>query len=127
MKRTLFTLFALFAVAGQETWADDHRLAANAPAAKTPAETFLYGDVNNDGKLTIADVTATVNVMLGNDSTQPYIYNHKAADLTGDGQVNTDDVAYLVDILLGKALPPTTGNTDDDPATGPAFAPKKDN
>ena len=57
----------------------------------------LQGDVNHDGQVTIADVTALVNIILGKDAT----YNPDA-DVNGDGQVTIADVTALVNIILGK-------------------------
>ena len=62
-------------------------------------KTTLLGDVNNDGKVTIADVTALVNVLLGKDTAG---YNLKAADVNSDGGRTIADVTALVNILLGK-------------------------
>ncbi len=60
------------------------------------------GDVNGDGNLTIADVTALVNVILGKDNISPYLYDHDAADVNGDGSVNIADVTTIVNLILGK-------------------------
>lgn len=57
----------------------------------------LIGDVNGDGKVTIADVTALVNIILGKASD---IYN--AADVNTDTKVTIADVTALVNIILGK-------------------------
>ena len=62
----------------------------------------LAGDVNGDGNVTIADVTALVNIILGKDDTEPYQYDHAAADVNGDGSVTIADVTALVNIILGK-------------------------
>jgi len=58
------------------------------------------GDVNNDGKISIADVTALVNIILGQDSVAPYAYNHAAADVNADGNISIADVTALVNLLL---------------------------
>ena len=63
---------------------------------------FLRGDVNRDGSITIADVTALVNVLLGKDDAEPYVYDHEAADANADGSITIADVAALVNILLAK-------------------------
>ncbi|MBO5549134.1 MAG: dockerin type I repeat-containing protein [Prevotella sp.] len=60
------------------------------------------GDVNNDSKVTIADVTALVNIILGKDDSEPYQYDHVAADVNNDGKVTIADVTALVNIILGK-------------------------
>ena len=58
--------------------------------------------MNSDGKITIADVTALVDIILGKDNTEPYHYNHLAADVNTDNNVTIADVTKLVDIILGK-------------------------
>ena len=60
------------------------------------------GDVNKDGVMTIADVTALVNILLGMDSKEPYDYDHVAADVNGDGSITIADVTALVNKLIGK-------------------------
>ena len=62
----------------------------------------LIGDVNKDGHVTIADVTALVNIILGKDDTKPYKYDHKAADVDGANGITVADVEALVNIILGK-------------------------
>lgn len=59
-------------------------------------------DINKDGKWTIADVTALVNIILGKDDLEPYQYDHNAADVNNDGTVTIADVTALVNIILGK-------------------------
>ena len=64
--------------------------------------TKLKGDVNKDKRITIADVTALVNIILGKDDTPPYVYDHDAADVNVDKKVTIADVTALVNIILGK-------------------------
>ena len=59
-------------------------------------------DINRDGDITIADVTALVNIILGKDGVEPYQYNHVAADVNGDGDITIADVTALVNVILGK-------------------------
>jgi len=59
----------------------------------------LLGDVNGDGEVTIADVTALVNVLLGKDTAG---YNLKAADVNEDTDVTIADVVALVKMILTK-------------------------
>ena len=55
------------------------------------------GDVDNDGKLSIKDVTSLIDDLLeGNDSS---VY----ADVDGDGNVSIKDVTALIDQLLSGA------------------------
>lgn len=62
----------------------------------------VTGDVNRDGYISISDVTALVNIILGKDSTVPYTYDHYAADANGDGYLSISDVTAVVNIILGK-------------------------
>ena len=62
----------------------------------------LIGDVNRDGSITIADVTALVNIILGKDDAEPYQYDHLAADVNQDGSITIADVTALVNVILGK-------------------------
>lgn len=56
---------------------------------------YLPGDVDEDGKLTISDATALINILLGiNSSTSP------ACDVNGDGAVNVSDATELINLLL---------------------------
>lgn len=55
-------------------------------------------DVNCDGHVTAADVTAIYNVLLGEDNEQ-FIYT---ADVNGDGAVTAADVTAVYDVLLGN-------------------------
>ena len=66
-------------------------------------ETTVLGDVNCDGDVTIADVTALVNIILGKategDSNN---YDFKAADVNADGKRTIADVTALVNMILRK-------------------------
>jgi hypothetical protein len=55
------------------------------------------GDVNDDGHVTIADVTALIDYLLNSDASDINLGN---ADVSGDGQVNIGDVTSLIDMLL---------------------------
>ena len=57
------------------------------------------GDVNIDGAITIADVTALVNILLGKPVA---LYSTKAADVNEDNATTIADVTALVNIILGK-------------------------
>ena len=65
-----------------------------------PSELFYtIGDVNEDGAITIADVTALVNVILGKSN----VGKEHLADINEDGSITIADVTALVNIILGKA------------------------
>lgn len=64
----------------------------------------IVGDVNRDGTITISDVTALVNIILGK-ATYPADadkYDFEAADVNGDKVITIADVTALVNIILGK-------------------------
>ena len=71
-------------------------------AFQTPLKTTLHGDVTRDGKVDIADVTAAIDVVLGKDSVEPFVYDHDAADMDDDGDIDISDVTALIDTILGK-------------------------
>ena len=54
----------------------------------------IPGDVDGDGFVNIADVTALIDIMLNNSDTPA------AADVDGDGAVNIADLTALIDLLL---------------------------
>ena len=58
----------------------------------------MLGDVNADGTVSIADVTALVNIVLG----KTVEYELEVADVNGDGTVSIADVTVLVNMILGK-------------------------
>lgn len=62
----------------------------------------ILGDVNKDGLVNIADVTALVNIIQGKDKVEPYLYDHEAADVNKTDGVTDADVTVLVNMILGK-------------------------
>ncbi len=60
-------------------------------------QSAIVGDVNGDGYVTSADVTAIYDVLLGTDLTF-----EATADVNRDGYVTSADVTAVYDILLGQ-------------------------
>ena len=60
-------------------------------------EAFVRGDVDNDGEVGIADVTALIDYILTNDYT---VINQAAADCDEDGEIGISDVTALIDYIL---------------------------
>ena len=58
----------------------------------------VRGDLNNDGKANITDVTFLINRLLSGETQWTY-------DVTGDGQVNISDVTTLINYLLSGDWP----------------------
>lgn len=62
----------------------------------------LVGDVNNDGNVNIADVTALVNLFSDKSLRDDNRFNLHAADANQDGVVTRSDIQSLIDIILRK-------------------------
>ena len=59
--------------------------------------TFTRGDVDDDGLVNIADVTALINYLLKHDADS---VNLEAADCNESGNINIEDVTALINYLL---------------------------
>ena len=57
-------------------------------------EDIFLGDVNGDLEVTIADVNAVMNMILGGNSST------SAADVNGDGEITIADINAVIDIIL---------------------------
>ena len=62
-----------------------------------PGEEFPRGDVNHDGNVSIADVTALIDILLGNGTATD------EADCNLDNNVSIADVTALIDYLLNHS------------------------
>ena len=60
---------------------------------------FALGDANGDGTISILDVVAVVNYILGRPS-DAFVF--KAADINGDNTIDETDVNGIGNIVLGK-------------------------
>lgn len=69
-----------------------------------PVKLMLKGDVNRDGIVSIADVTALVNIILGKAAypADADKYDFEAAHVNADEDITIADVTALVNIILGK-------------------------
>lgn len=62
---------------------------------------IAYGDVNKDGKVSIKDVTALIDVLLGgNPLDETDTYSPDNANVNGDDDITIKDVTTLIDMLL---------------------------
>ena len=59
-----------------------------------PAE-GLKGDVNGDGAVDVADISAVISVMAG-------AADYTAADVNGDGAVDVADISNIISIMAGN-------------------------
>ena len=67
------------------------------PEGWEPPVSFLRGDVDNDGHVTIGDVSALISYLLTNDATG---IDLNAADSDEDGKVTMGDVSTIIEYLL---------------------------
>lgn len=65
-----------------------------------PGGGFTRGDIDNDGKIAITDVTALIDRLLSGDFDDAEDFNSDAADCNQDGSININDVTALIDYLL---------------------------
>ena len=61
---------------------------------------FTLGDVNGDGYVTVADVTALISLVLSGNASAAA---HPAADMNSDGNLTVADVTALINLVLGGA------------------------
>ena len=65
-----------------------------------PTEEWQPGDVNHDGKVDVADVSMTINRVLGKENTNAFY--EAQGDINGDGKIDVSDVSNIINIVLGK-------------------------
>lgn len=82
--------------------AANHEIMSKAETVSVKIAGETITDINRDGNMDVADVTALVDIVLGKDNVEPYKYDHKAADVNGDGKFDVSDVTALVNLILNK-------------------------
>ena len=61
--------------------------------------TFLFGDVNGDGEINIADINSIIDIILSGTSDEE---TFRRADVNRDDEVNIADINAVIDIILNK-------------------------
>ena len=77
---------------------------------KVNVSKYELGDVNNDGSVSITDITMAVNYILGKASDK---FHASHADMNHDGEINIADLSEMVEIILnsGNNAPVNIGVT----------------
>ncbi len=91
----LYKVKAIYKDGTQSEWSniEEVTLFDNGPAPHG----YQPGDVNHDGDVTIKDVTALIDYLLGTNND----ICTTCADVSGDNEVTIKDVTNLIDMLLG--------------------------
>jgi Dockerin type I domain len=78
--------------------------------ALTVSATYLAGDINRDGRVTVADISALMNALSNLSAyqsakglTDPLLFRD-VADVNGDGQVNNADIQALIALIATNAV-----------------------
>ena len=58
------------------------------------AKQYETGDVNGDGSVNVVDITALIDAIMNDDTSNP------RADVNGDGTINVVDITALIDIIM---------------------------
>jgi subtilisin family serine protease len=61
---------------------------------------IITGDVNGDGRITIADLTSIIDYILSGNGGESFVV--EAADVNSDGEVSIADVTVLIDMILSS-------------------------
>ena len=60
-------------------------------------QSYIMGDANGDGEVSVGDIVLTANYILGN---QPSTFVFAAADMTSDGQISIGDIVSISNVIL---------------------------
>ncbi|MDO5447103.1 MAG: dockerin type I repeat-containing protein [Prevotellaceae bacterium] len=64
-----------------------------------PKSDVVIGDADEDGVVTVSDITTIASFILGNN---PSPFNKANADVDGDGEITVSDITGTAGIILGK-------------------------
>lgn len=80
---------------------EESNIELDMPAPLPTAIATLIGDVNKDGSINVADITALTNILVNGDEAN--VFDHVAADINQVDGLTKADVTALVDLILEKA------------------------
>jgi hypothetical protein len=80
---------------------NEYIVVGNTPYKVIGTNTALIGDVDSSGTVEVSDVTAIVDIILGNRTDFSILLANVNED--AENTIGVDDVTLLVDIILGNA------------------------
>ena len=89
-KVVTFELFSNYTVSGRLSWFDNLKI-----FKYNGVSSAIQGDVNEDGTIDVADISAVISVMAGTAQ-------YSNADVNGDGSVDVADVSNIISIMAGN-------------------------
>lgn len=79
---------------------EESNVVLDMPSPLPTAIATLIGDVNKDGKIDVADITALTNILVNGDEAN--VFDHYAADVNQADGLTSADISALVDLVLKK-------------------------
>ena len=70
------------------------------PVILNTQDSFLLGDVTQDGVLDVLDIVLLINIIMGQHS--PSSLDFILSDLNEDGAINVQDCILLINIILNS-------------------------
>lgn len=87
-----------YAGADNDSYFDD--MVFRFSTSESPCEdSFLPGDVTQDGLINILDIILVINIILGEEPTP---YQQWVGDVNGDGALDILDIVLIVNLILGR-------------------------
>ena len=104
----LFLTTAICGLKGTAQPLQNYRSQSQIPHLFSVANNFKSGDVNGDGAIDVADISAVISVMANGTN-----ISFANADMNGDGNVDVADISTVIDIMAGKPVKSYTACPDD--------------
>ncbi len=97
--KVVASLLALALTVSGNTFAFASQESTNSTTVQSSS---VLGDVNNDTKIDVKDVSSTLNYVLSPSSVADF--NTTAVDVNGDGVINSEDVALILQKVLNSSF-----------------------
>ncbi len=100
------TIYSGYATMGINDDPYDIVLDESTPPSSSPELEFMYGDVNNDGIINVADASSIISHIISHidfyDSStgEIYEYGEQAADVNDDGVINVADASSIISYII---------------------------